>query len=185
MSENISAAITKSDVNNSLVTRLEKKTLKIRERIFFHFEKYWGSYSDNSKYSEPDLRFVIEDEPHQIWSIYCSNKSTEKEVKVYFLWNGQEIISFETDEQAYQQLINEKKNKRIESVFKYWTATVTVSAILAFSLLIFIVGLSVFDKTVPAELWTVFTAVISFYFGRGSSTSPGPPDAEVEKNGSS
>jgi len=69
----------------------------------------------------------------------------------------------------------DKKERRLEAKLSYWTSSLTVSAILA-AFLTLLIAILLFmhhqdskSPDVPDQLWTVYTAVVAFYFGRGAS----------------
>jgi hypothetical protein len=159
--------------------------------------------------------FHTEDRPCQLWSCHLSkpvdgrdriaeadcnggehsqgggkaqreyNESVKNGLKLWLLWNGNEVWSYKEGDQerAYIDLINARKDRRFGAIVRYWTSPLTVSALLALILflLIFILELSRFP--VPSELWSIFTAVVAFYFGRESAGHSGggtPSEGLVE-----
>jgi hypothetical protein len=174
------------DVSIIEPTKEDKHTNEIKRRIRKHISEEWSEYADPQEYRDPTFDFYIYDHPYEIWSCTFvrkgrisegevaqerSNQAVTsrklKEVTLWFLWNGEEITSFEHSDGAFIDLINEQKSRRFGSKVRFFVAPSTVCAGLALLLLCLITYLEVTKIDVPKELWTVFTAAISFYFGSG------------------
>jgi hypothetical protein len=100
---------------------------------------------------------------------------------IWLLWDGSEVMSYQDDEQedAFIDMINKQKTRRLDSKLKYYTSPLTISAILAIILFLLIAALELLRYDVPNQLWSVFTAVVAFYFGRESARS----SAEITGDG--
>jgi hypothetical protein len=92
---------------------------------------------------------------------------------IWFLWDGSEVMSYKDDEQedAFIDMINTQKARRLDSKLKYYTSPLTISAVLAVILFALIAALELLRYNVPDRLWSVFMAVVAFYFGRESARS--------------
>lgn len=148
----------------------ERETKMIKERIDEHVEEWWPDIIAPEILNRRDLRFIISDGDHALWFCTFSYNNEGASRELYFLWNGHEITSYENEQEAFCDFIRSLKDQRLEGRFKYWTSSLTVSAFLASALLVLISGLFIFGQYVPDQLWSIFTAVIAFYFGRGLSS---------------
>jgi hypothetical protein len=152
----------------------ERKTARLIKRFRAHIKEWYPHIDCADRYL---FDFYVEDIPCQIWrgrpptpdgsavatSVNFNNSD------IWFLWTGQEVQSYNRQSEAFVDFINEKKTQRLDSKFKYWTSPLTVSVIIAILLLTLISTLELRNKEVPQQLWSLFTAVVAFYFGRESS----------------
>ncbi len=158
-----------SDPKNIDLTRAERATAKLRQRFDNHIQLWWQTYSDDKKYSR-EYTFIIADKPHELWRCdFCKVNAEETagpDKPLWFLWNKKEVTSYDNLDDAIVDFVTEKKEARIKSKLQYYTSPLAISAILAILLICLIFLLMYRRDAVPAQLWTVFTAVIAFYFGR-------------------
>jgi hypothetical protein len=162
-------------------TRTERQTAKLRARLRAHIGDWWPQ--EHEEFPDKDFNFYIEDHPCQIWSCQLSNRKAAAEGQqhdgarkgpiIWLLWDGGEVLSYKDDEQedAFIDMINKQKARRLDSKLKYYTSPLTISAVLAIILFILIAALELLRYVVPDQLWSVFTAVVAFYFGRESARS--------------
>lgn len=158
-----------SDINRTELTTEEQKTRRLTQRFDYHMQLWWPKYSDKEKFSG-EYNFIIGDKPHQLWRCDFEKANAEEKAltgkSLWFLWNGIEITSYDKIDDAVVDFINEKKEARIKSKLQYITSPLAISAVLALLLGLLIFVLMVWRNGVPDQLWTIFTAVIAFYFGR-------------------
>jgi hypothetical protein len=96
------------------------------------------------------------------------------------LWNGKEVVSFDDLEIAILDLFTDLREQGVEDRFWFYSSPLIVSGVLAIGLLILIAVLSFYPHGVPAQLWTIFTAIVAFYFGKqGFTASRGNKDANA------
>ena len=170
-------------------TRAERATAKLKARFNAHIQEWYPR--ENTAFPDRDYFFHIEDAPYQLWSCRLSNRTARAaedetptttgqqgnaartETTLWLLWDKSEVTSFDEDEveEAFTDLINGQRARRLDSKLKQWTSPLAVSAMLALILCGLITFLEVVKYDVPNQLWSVFTAVVAFYFGRESSHS--------------
>jgi hypothetical protein len=171
-----------------LPTAAERKTAKLKARFAAHIREWWPK--QEAEFQDKEYNYHIEDGPFQLWSCELSNRrmrtlpeevpspsespsapsaDTNKSVTVWLLWDKKEVTSYDDEGEAYTDIINGQKVRRLDSKLKYYTSPLTISAILALILFLLIATMEMFRYTVPDQLWSVFTAVVAFYFGKESS----------------
>lgn len=146
-------------------TKKEISSLAMEARI----EKYIISYYQGYIHKSPrDLNFLVEDGDLQLWecTMLSNDTGNSNELTIFFFWDSEELNSYDNYGSAFSEFVVAQKNLRLESKFKYYTSPLTVSATLALIMLIFIILLLFCNYDVPPQLWSVFTAVIAFYFGK-------------------
>lgn len=169
-------------------TSTERKTAKLKERFAAHIREWWPK--QDAEFRDKEYNYHIEDGPFQIWSCELSNRrmqtpqqdlspspadpgvpssGSDKSLTLWLLWDKKEVTSYDDEGDAYIDLINGQKTLRLESKMKYYTSPLTISAVLAIILFSLIAVMEMFRYTVPDQLWSVFTAVVAFYFGKESS----------------
>jgi hypothetical protein len=171
-------------------TRIERETLRLKARFEAHVREWYPR--EVKEFPVLDMYFHVSDYPCELWSCELSRRgaptphddaqqvpadaSEEREGKMkpitkWLLWDRLEVISYDEDEfqDAYHDFINKQKERRMQNKLRYWTSPLAISAILALSLCLLIAILEVCKYQVPDQLWSIFTAVIAFYFGRESS----------------
>jgi hypothetical protein len=148
-------------------TKEEVASKLMRGRLLQFIEDWYPGYRQKTP---PDLSFIANDGKLELWkcSLIPPNAPEAMTEEIWLFWNGREVVSHPSSNYAFLDFVSELKSKRIEGKFQYVTSPLTVSAILAFLMLALIMGLLSFQETVPDQLWSVFTAVVAFYFGRES-----------------
>jgi hypothetical protein len=148
-------------------TKQEVNSKLMRGRLLRHVEDWYPGYRQKSP---PDLSFVAAEGKLELWkcSVIPPAARDEQTTDMWLFWNTREVVSHSSSDNAFIDFVSELKNKRIEGRFQYCTSPLTVSAILAFLMLALIMGLLLSHGSVPDQLWSVFTAVVAFYFGRES-----------------
>src|SRR5258708_34625116 len=164
-------------------TATERETARLRARFHAHIHEWWPRY--DADFPRKEFWYHITDAPYELWSCELSKdqlapaeepKSAELErsgaepnrdenangVTLWLLWDKREVTSYDDEGDAYQELINGQKARRLDSTFRYWTSPLTVSAILAVMLLMLISALEVFRQNFPDQLWSIFTACAAF-----------------------
>ena len=183
-------------------TRGQRRTDLLKARFREYLDSHYPN--ERKKFPDEDFYFSVEDSPFQVWSCVLVDrrpaaqhdgisetpslndeaaKKLEYDNTIWLFWDGSEITSFSKDnsEGAFVSLIDQQRARRRNAKLKYFTSPLTVSAVLAMIMLLLIALLAIipaFINTkieVPQQLWTVFTAVVAFYFGkentRGKSVS--------------
>jgi hypothetical protein len=156
-------------------TRSEIATNMLLSRFSEHVRKWYPKFEVPE---HPDYHFEAKDGPFELWSGKFFWKDTSADPgfeTIWLLWNGAQTRSYPSACAAFYRLVEDQKARRTESKVKHFTSPLTVSAILAVLLLVLISLLEFCGKEVPNQLWSVFTAVVAFYFGRESGkevTSP-------------
>jgi hypothetical protein len=153
-------------------TPVERRTLRLKARIESHIREWYPR--ELEKFPVRELYFIISDHPYELWKCEMSRQDPaedDRPITKWVVWDGKELISYGDDEfiDAYHTLINGQKERRIQNKLRYWTSPLAVSAILALALCVLIAILELAKYQVPDQLWSIFTAVIAFYFGRESS----------------
>jgi hypothetical protein len=148
-------------------TKQEVNSQLMRERLLRHIADWYPGYKQKSP---PALWFVAADGKLELWkcSLIPPNANEKQTEDMWLFWNTREVVSHSSSDDAFIDFVSELKSKRIEGKFQYCTSPLTVSAILAFLMLALIMGLLLSQGHVPDQLWSVFTAVAAFYFGRES-----------------
>jgi hypothetical protein len=128
--------------------------------------------------------YQVGDGPYQLWSCHMlpsgdAGKRSEGSatagpdigLTLWFLWDGREVTSYDEKdrEEAFIDLIEGQRSRRLGDKFQHYASPLAVSAYLAMALMILIAILEICRYEVPSQLWSVFTAVIAFYFGRESA----------------
>lgn len=171
-------------------TKEEKWAAQLKDLFLKHIRD-WYPYYNKTEYSDNSFEFFfhIRDSPCEIWSFEILQQINPKTVdrpteeeeinvkrsglerkKIWLYWDGVEVQSFDDAEEAFCELIHDKREERLVSKWKYFTSPATISAALALLMLLMIATLQLWKDNVPQQLWTIFTAVIAFYFGRGNSS---------------
>jgi hypothetical protein len=152
----------------------EQETDELILRFDDHIDKWYPNHADRTKFLR-DYTFIIGGTPHEIWKcdfkMAGSDKSAPPEETIWFLENGKERTSHNELSGAVVDFVNEKKEERIKSKLKLVTSPLAIGALIAILLVLLIFFLMLRRDGVPDQLWTVFTAVVAFYFGRRGSTS--------------
>jgi hypothetical protein len=158
-----------SDHTETKLTPQEQKTARLTQRFDYHIQLWWPKYNDKGIYAR-EYNFIVDDHPHELWRCDFTkveaDETTAPEEGLWFLWNGKEVTSYDEVDRAFVDFINEKKEARIKSKLQYITSPLAISAVLALLLGLLICWLMIWRNDVPNQLWTIFTAVIAFYFGR-------------------
>lgn len=180
-----------TSIETILPTATERKTAKLKLRFAAHIREWWPK--QDAEFRDQEYNYHIEDGPFQLWSCELSNRrmrtlpqevaspsesastlsaDTDKSVTVWLLWDKKEVTSYDDEGEAYTDIINGQKARRLDSKLKYYTSPLTISAILALILFLLIATMEMLRYAVPDQLWSVFTAVVAFYFGKESSRRP-------------
>jgi hypothetical protein len=148
-------------------TKHEVNSQLMRDRLLQHIEDWYQGYRQKSP---PDLSFIANDGKLELWrcSLIPPNASGSETEEKWLFWNTNEIVSHPSADYAFMDFVSVLKNNRIDGKFQYFTSPLTVSAVLALLMLGLIMVLLWYKQTVPDQLWSVFTAVVAFYFGRES-----------------
>jgi hypothetical protein len=157
-------------------TDREKWSEYLERRVLTEVNKYYPEYFDDAVYVQPlEVVNLTEIDPY---SLVCCNafkkasKGKRPAQSVYAVWDGKEVTVYEDDaEEPFIEVIGFLRAERQQDRLRYMATPVYVSMILAVVLTLTIVGLLAFKPPVPPELWTVYTAVIAFYFGRQGLTA--------------
>ena len=76
------------------------------------------------------------------------------------------MLYFNDVEDAYNDLIVEQRELKIRQTWTFVASPLIISGLLAIALLVIIGWLVLTKSSVPPELWSIFTAVVAFYFGK-------------------
>jgi hypothetical protein len=150
-------------------TRKEVASERMRQRLLKHIEDWHQGYTHKNP---QELDFITDDGKLELWecTMVPPQGSKNEDGKIWLFWDAREIKSYESYKSAFVDFVMEQKSKRVEGRFKYFTSPLTVSAVLALCMLLLIAYLLWRAQNVPDQLWSVFTAVIAFYFGKESGT---------------
>jgi hypothetical protein len=147
----------------------ERRTAKMKMRIDDCIRR--TSAKDGADRPDREYYFHIKDGRHQVWSCRMSSlvKPEQDSVTLWFLWDGSELSCYEDGkrDEPFTELITGQKTRR--SWLNIFTSPRVIGAALAVTLTALVAGLEVFRGEVPRELWSIFTAVIAFFFGRESA----------------
>jgi hypothetical protein len=165
-------------------TKQEQRTAEIEERIERHLKSDWPEEFASSPFSKNNLSFLCLLPPvHEMWSydfIITDQESSEETVRVYCVWNGNEIVSYARVEEAISDFVGSVRESQIHANWRFFSSPLIMSGTLALGMLLIIAVLSIQQADVPPQLWSVFTAVIAFYFGKEGWTSlRGPRDSSA------
>lgn len=123
-----------------------------------------------------DPLLVDRDGKIQVWLIVCKNDrdpATGDRLIKSAIWTGKEIDTFDHYNQGVREYLMKARSRKWSIFFGEITSPLTIGAMIGV-LLVLITAFQLFragaDK-VPEQLWTVLTAVIAFYFGRGGRRS--------------
>jgi len=173
--------MTSNDNKNTGVYRKTKREIAtelMRQRLFWHIEDWYAGYSR----PEPQaFDFLTEDKDFELWEcrLKPSPNTENREMTVWLFWNNQELQSYDTYQKAFVAFVSEQKIRRIQGRLKYFASPLVVSAFLALAMMGVISIMLVKKMPVPDQLWSVFTAVVAFYFGReGRVRAATPAGAE-------
>ncbi len=145
------------------------KNGRVRREGHHKFPEILSIYYDITKYKTPDLQYISEFPPHQVLRFdieQASNAKGDEVIYVYALWNGKEMLYFNDVEDAYNDLIVEQRELKIRQTWTFVASPLIISGLLAIALLVIIGWLVLTKSSVPPELWSIFTAVVAFYFGK-------------------
>jgi hypothetical protein len=153
-------------------TEQEVATEAMRQRILKHISNWYQGYTLKSP---SDLDFITNDGGLELWtcSLLPPNGNADESKNIWLFWNTREVVSHDSYKNAFVDFVSEQRSRKIEGRFKYFTSPLTVSAVLEFCMLVLITYLLCFHNNVPDQLWSVFTAVVAFYFGRESGARSG------------
>jgi len=156
-------------------TKKEMASEAMRRRLLKHIEDWLPEHTHKSP---QQLDFITDDGQLELWECTLTPpKGSPSDVeKVWLFWDEEEIKSYQSYNSAFVDFVAKQRSKKIEARFRYFTSPLTVSAILALLMLLLIAYLSCFREKVPDQLWSIFTAVIAFYFGRESGARAGHTD---------
>jgi hypothetical protein len=152
-------------------TKQEKASEAMQNRLEAFCLDSYPEYFDKTKFEEIDLNYVAEISPHEIWRADFNpvGSTDDDEIdSIYLVWNGAEVIGHEDDaESALLDVLTDQKELRARERMRFYASPLIVSGILAVGLFALIAYLSITTTREIPQLWTVFTAVIAFYFGKG------------------
>lgn len=154
-------------------TKQERASRQMRMRLAEFCREHFPGYFEKG-YKPIELNFVADMTPHEVWRADFVRVSEEgvdefNTESIYLVWNGREVMGYEDDdaEGAFFDVLTEQKEKRSRERMAFLASPLIVSGVLAIGLLALIAYMLIeTDKAIP-QLWTVFTAVIAFYFGKG------------------
>jgi hypothetical protein len=151
-------------------TRQERKSEELISRFVKHIKDWWPGY-EHKEAKSFDFNYIVSDPPHELWSCALPDASEpNKTIKeLWMVWDGGEVYSDRNAATFMAKFCNDKKERRIEAKLAYLTSPGAVSAYLALAMTFVIACILLLHHSmdmVPAQLWTVYTAVIAFYFGR-------------------
>ena len=156
------------------LTKYEKQTDLLKRRIHGHIAAWWPKY-EKIPTNNREFNYIFSEGEYELVSCEFTDDPMTPIIPLddsdtlWFLWNNKELTSYDDAEDAFVDLLQSQKEKRLRANLKYYTSPLAVSAGLAFTLVILIAALEYGKTEVPPQLWTVFTAVIAFYFGKGGS----------------
>jgi hypothetical protein len=157
-----------------VLTLADRRTRQLKERLLEHLTEWWPH--ENANYPDKDFLFEIEDAPCEIWHCKLTDVKVEGSPKgptIWFLWNGIEVTSYPDKDKikAFIDLMNFQQLRRSKAAIRRLASPLLVSGALALLLFGLIGTMELGSYTVPPQLWSVFTAVVAFYFGRENSQS--------------
>jgi hypothetical protein len=125
--------------------------------------------------SEPDLKLVNRDYPYELWLATFEDRDpvTNDRVMKTLIWDQNEVHTFDYYNAGLREYTSIQKERRKRTNFELLTAPLTIGASIGI-LLVLVMAVQLFWgtdtglKRVPDQLWSILTAVIAFYFGRGS-----------------
>jgi hypothetical protein len=141
-------------------TAAELKTANLKARFAAHIREWWPR--ETSEFKAKDYYFHIEDGPFELWPCVLSNREvqpssgivsppageasgseakTRSDVTLWLLWDKKEVTSYDDEGDAYIDVINGQKARRLDSKLRYYTSPLTISAVLALILFLLIAAM--------------------------------------------
>jgi hypothetical protein len=125
--------------------------------------------------SKPEIRLVNKDHPYELWTATFTERDpvTQDRLLKAMMWNGSSFDTYDYLNQAMREYTAILKERRNNALAQFLTSPLTIGAFIGI-LLVIITAIQLFIgkedsyKLVPDQLWSILTAVIAFYFGRGS-----------------
>jgi hypothetical protein len=153
------------NAGNFRKTRRETDTELMRWRLLNHIENWYIGYQ---RPVSQDFEFITEDGKFELWecTLTPAPESTEVKKQIWLFWNAKEMKSYKSYQPAFSDFVTEQKVRKIQGRLRYITSPLVVSAILALAMMGIIGTMLVLKMPVPDQLWSLFTAVVAFYFGR-------------------
>jgi hypothetical protein len=150
-------------------TKAEKRTDDLLKKLRNHVELW---YEETTGHKYKDYNWLTSYEPFHVWRFdYAESIAKINEKKsIWLVWDGAEVRSYDRFEEMFLYVLHQKRVHDSQTKLQYWTSPLAVSAILAVILTGVLSYLSIMKIETPPQLWTIFTAVIAFYFGRQAST---------------
>jgi hypothetical protein len=110
----------------------------------------------------------------QIWCYYNLSETEDSRTSdchdlIYAWWDGREVTTYDDADSTYLDFLNYKRRREAVRLTLYSTSPLIISAIIAVILVALIAYMLLSGIKVPDPLWSIFTAVVAFYFGRESS----------------
>lgn len=151
-------------------TLREKHTERVEARLRAHLQKDWRDLLEGEPFSPSHLSCLSECPPRELW-MYRIQESEKHPggYDIYLIWDGREVFSLDDIRHAISAFTAGIREEKTKERFLFFSTPIIISGILSTGLLILIAALSFFHEDgVPVQLWSIFTAVIAFYFGTGA-----------------
>jgi hypothetical protein len=156
----------------------EYRTLYVREKIIEH-----ARFVHGMEVKQSELSFLAEDGESELWKIDISEgdplyqKGRIKD-EIIFFWNGYEVESFYDTPAAIRAFINQMQLRSHVRFWQFLSSPLIISGIIG----ILLIAMTFYSiarlPETPTQMWTILTAVVAFYFGRGGSSPASRRDGE-------
>lgn len=136
---------------------------------------------DNTKYNEPVIYLIARDIPFDFLGAFAELKTgvademekVENRKQFYLLWDAKEFKTFKGEflSLAIEEFVTLLRERRTRERWHFYATPLIISGFIAVVLLLILAGLMISGRSVPPELWSIFTAIVAFYFGREGWTA--------------
>lgn len=152
-------------------TSAERLTDSLIERYRNHLRENYASRLENQDAPRDNFEWCYSDKAINIWcydngvAAQDDNEEDEEDY-IYLVWDGKEVLSYDDADTAYIDILSELRQQSSVRAVLYATSPLAVSALIAVLLAGIIGAMLLNQMKVPDPLWSIFTAVVAFYFGR-------------------
>ncbi len=173
------AAVGANMSNKVQPTNAERATAVMEARAIQTMKRDYPDLCFNDDYGEPSVYFITALSPLQLLGVEPGRKRSEQgqdgekteERQLYFVWDGGEFTTFDDPEEAITDFVSLAREKTIRTRWQFYASPLIISGVIAIGLLSTIASLLFLGRNVPPELWSIFTAVAAFYFGKEGWTA--------------
>jgi hypothetical protein len=155
-------------------TKAERYTQQLEDRAIETLKRDYPNLCSSDTHERPDIEWIVKFERLEFLRakpIKKDKTSKKKDAYLYLVWDGREFTIFDIIEDAIVHFSANIRESSIKQRLLFVSSPLIVSGLLAFGLLVLLATLSLNGQGVPSQLWSIFTAVVAFYFGREGWTA--------------